>query len=110
MVQRAIPILAVVAAVALVFLLPRVFDRGDGAVGVPAIQLLPAPTAEPTPDPWRAEARARRARQRRAREQRRQAARRRERAAPRAAPAPTRAPPPAAPAPAAPPPDGDDDV
>ena len=57
-------------------------------MGVPAIQLVPAPSAEPTSDPEarrRAQARERRARERRARERRarerrRQAARRRERA------------------------------
>src|SRR5688572_12048157 len=114
MVQRAITILVVLAALAIVFLLPRALGGADEAAGVPAIQLRESPQAEPTPDrasQRREEARERRrARERRERE-RRQQARRRARAAPTAtaAPAPPPAPalPPPAPAPPPPAPGGD---
>ena len=81
MVQRTVILLAVVGALALVFLLPRVFDEAGGATGVPPVQLRPppAPTAErSTPVP------------------------------PAATPAPA-SPAPAPPAPVPPAPSGDDD-
>ena len=42
MVQRAVILLAVVAALALVFLVPRAFDEASGDPGVPPVQLRPA--------------------------------------------------------------------
>ena len=73
MVSRAVILLAAVAALALIFLLPRVFEEADSGAAVPPVQLRPAPAT--TPDRDRA-AERRRAERRRA-ERRRVAERRR---------------------------------